>query len=128
MFFKKSKKVNDELQQELQKLREENEKLKMCIVDWKGICRDNRDTIEYMFKEKELKNQYITRERNDWTCERNKLTRELEAACDCMLMYVSAIEKVEEQYSKYGKNPDFIIKAIMELNEIVKNAVKSNLL
>jgi hypothetical protein len=35
MFFKKSKKVNDELQQELQKLREENERLKMCIVDWK---------------------------------------------------------------------------------------------
>ena len=71
MFFKKSKKVNDELQQELQKLREENEKLKMCIDDWKGSCRDNRDTIEYMFKLKELES-----ERNE--SERNELTRELE--------------------------------------------------
>ena len=123
MFFKKSKKVNDELQQELQKLREENEKLKMCIVDWKGICRDKNDIIEYMFKEEELKTQYITRERNDWTCERNKLTREREAACDCMLMYVSEIEKVKEQYCKYGKNPDF--KTLMSLNEVVKNGVKS---
>jgi chromosome segregation ATPase len=38
MFFKKSKKVNDELQQALQKLREEYAKLKGTIVEWRDHC------------------------------------------------------------------------------------------
>jgi len=119
MFFKKSKKVNDELQQELQKLREENEKLKMCIVDWKGICRDNRDTIEYMFKLKELES------------ERNELTRELNSACDCLVMYISEIEKVihgfKEQYRKYGKYPDFEkpLAKFMVMNGKIKGRIAS---
>ena len=58
MFFKNSKKVNDELQQELQKLREENEKLKMCIVDWKDICRDSRIRMDELL----LENQKLLEE------------------------------------------------------------------
>jgi hypothetical protein len=124
MFFKKSKKVNDELQQELQKLREENEKLKMGIVDWKGSCRDNRNTIEYMFKLKELES-----ERNELT--RNELTRELNSAYDCLVMYISSIENVihefKEQYRKYGKYPDFekTFDLLMVMNGKIKDRIAS---
>ena len=53
MFFKKSKKVNDELQQELQKLREENEKLKGTIVDWRDHCRQIQDHNDHLRQERD---------------------------------------------------------------------------
>ena len=53
MFFKKSKKVNDELQQELQKLREENEKLKGTIVDWRDHCRQIQDHNDLLRQERD---------------------------------------------------------------------------
>jgi cell division protein FtsB len=45
MFFKKSKKVNDELQQELQKLREENAKLKGTCSWLRRDLDDANDVI-----------------------------------------------------------------------------------
>ena len=53
MFFKKSKKVNDELQQELQKLREENAKLKGTIVEWRDHCRQIQDHHDHLRQERD---------------------------------------------------------------------------
>jgi chromosome segregation ATPase len=53
MFFKKSKKVNDELQQELQKLREENAKLKGTIVEWRDHCRQIQYQNDHLRQERD---------------------------------------------------------------------------
>ena len=100
MFFKKSKKVNDELQQELQKLREENEKLKMCIVDWKGICRDSRIRMDELL----LENQKLREENEKLKKEQKIIMRDRTYFINSGLIADSRLKDTYQKMKKLEKD------------------------